>query len=112
QLTRYGTAGITALQSIGYAIYLLNGPTAPAVVINPTFFMVTTVITLTAGTIFVMWLGERITENGIGNGISLIITIGIIAFLPQSIFNELELRDNLRSEERRVGKEVTARGGG
>ncbi len=95
QLTRYGTAGITALQSIGYAIYLLNGPTAPAVVINPTFFMVTTVITLTAGTIFVMWLGERITENGIGNGISLIITIGIIAFLPQSIFNELELRDNL-----------------
>ncbi len=95
QLTRYGTAGITALQSIGYAIYLLNGPTAPAVIISPTFFMVATVITLTAGTIFVMWLGERITENGIGNGISLIITIGIIAFLPQSLFNELELRDNL-----------------
>ncbi|NBC19288.1 MAG: preprotein translocase subunit SecY [Bacteroidetes bacterium] len=95
QLTRYGTAGITALQSIGYAIYLLNGPTGQAVVIDPTFFMVTTVIVLTAGTVFVMWLGERITENGIGNGISLIITIGIIAFLPQAFVNELQLRGNL-----------------
>jgi preprotein translocase subunit SecY len=95
QLTRYGTAGITALQSIGYAIYLLNGPTGQAVVIDPTFFMITTVIVLTAGTIFVMWLGERITENGIGNGISLIITIGIIAFLPQAFINELQLRGNL-----------------
>ena len=87
QLTRYGTAGITALQSIGYSIFLL-GTVRTAIVIDPTFFMVTTVIVLTAGTMFVMWLGERITESGIGNGISLIITIGIIAFLPQAFVNE------------------------
>jgi preprotein translocase subunit SecY len=94
QLTRYGTAGITALQSIGYSIYLLN-TVRSAIVINPTFFTVTTVIVLTAGTMFVMWLGERITESGIGNGISLIITIGIIAFLPQAFVNELDVSPNL-----------------
>ncbi len=94
QLTRYGTAGITALQSIGYSIFLL-GTVPNAVVINPTFFMVTTVIVLTAGTMFVMWLGERITESGIGNGISLIITIGIIAFLPQAFVNEFRQMPNL-----------------
>lgn len=95
QLTRYGTAGITALQSIAYAIYLLNGPAQSAVVINATFFILTTVIVLTAGTVFVMWLGERITEDGIGNGISLLITIGIIAFLPQAFWNELDVSSNL-----------------
>ncbi len=95
QLTRYGTVGITALQSIGYAINLQYGATGQAIVIGSTLFMVSTVIVLTAGTIFVMWLGERITENGIGNGISLIIMIGIIAFLPQSLFNEFSLKDNL-----------------
>jgi preprotein translocase subunit SecY len=84
QLTRYGTIGITAFQSIGYAINLRYGATGQAIVIDQTFFMVTTVIVLTAGTAFVMWLGERITENGIGNGISLVIMIGIIAFLPNS----------------------------
>ncbi|MFQ5568789.1 MAG: preprotein translocase subunit SecY [Rhodothermales bacterium] len=94
QLTRYGTAGITALQSIGYTIYL-QGTVGNAIVINPTFFTVTTVIVLTSGTMFVMWLGERITENGIGNGISLIITIGIIAFLPQAFMNEMSLSPNL-----------------
>ena len=70
QLTRYGTVLITAVQSVGYAINLLSGATAEAIVIDSTFFMVTTVIVLTAGTVFVMWLGERITESGIGNGIS------------------------------------------
>ena len=94
QLTRYGTAGITALQSIGYTIFLL-GTVRQAIVIDPTFFMVTTVIVLTAGTMFVMWLGERITESGIGNGISLIITIGIIAFLPQAFVNEFRQVPNL-----------------
>ena len=94
QLTRYGTAGITALQSVGYTIFLL-GTVRSAVVIAPTFFMVTTVIVLTAGTMFVMWLGERITESGIGNGISLIITIGIIAFLPQAFVNEFRQIPNL-----------------
>ncbi len=87
QQTRYGTAGITALQSIGYTVFLL-GTVPNAIVIPSTFFMITTVIVLTAGTMFVMWLGERITESGIGNGISLIITIGIIAFLPQAFVNE------------------------
>lgn len=91
QLTRYGTIGITALQSIGYAINLLAGATGQAVVINSTLFTITTVIVLTAGTGFVMWLGERISEDGIGNGISLIIMIGIIAFLPQALFNEISL---------------------
>ncbi|MFN3597387.1 MAG: preprotein translocase subunit SecY [Rubricoccaceae bacterium] len=88
QLTRYLTVGITALQAVGYAINLQYGDTGQAIVVAPWLFMVSTVICLTAGTIFVMWLGERITEKGIGNGISLIIMIGIIAFLPQSLFNE------------------------
>jgi preprotein translocase subunit SecY len=94
QLTRYGTLGITALQSIGYAINLQHGATGQAIVVGPTFFLITTVIVLTAGTIFVMWLGERISEKGIGNGISLIIMIGIIAFLPTALLNELDLAPN------------------
>ena len=89
QLTRYGTVGITALQAIGYAINLQYGETAQAIVVNGALFMFTTVVVLTAGTIFVMWLGERITEQGIGNGISLLIMVGIIARLPASLFNEL-----------------------
>ncbi|MEF8815897.1 MAG: preprotein translocase subunit SecY [Salinibacter sp.] len=89
QLTRYGTIGITALQSIGYSINLLAGATGRAIVINSTLFTMTTVVVLTSGTAFVMWLGERISEDGIGNGISLIIMIGIIAFLPQALFNEV-----------------------
>jgi preprotein translocase subunit SecY len=96
QLTRYGTVGITALQSIGYAINLQYGATGTAIVINPTLFMITTVIVLTSGTVFVMWLGERISEDGIGNGISLIIMIGIIAFLPNAVFQEVSLlNDNI-----------------
>jgi preprotein translocase subunit SecY len=94
QITRYGTVGITALQSIGYTINLQYGATGQAIVVGPTAFMISTVITLTAGTVFVMWLGERISENGIGNGISLIIMIGIIAFLPQSTINEFDLAPN------------------
>ena len=95
QLTRYGTIMVTSLQSIGFAINLQYGATAQAIVIGDTFFMVSTVIVLTSGTMFVMWLGERITENGIGNGISLIIMIGIVAFLPTSLINELELSNNM-----------------
>ncbi len=94
QMTRYGTAGITALQSVGYSVFLL-GTVPTAVVINANFFIVTTVIVLTSGTMFVMWLGERITESGIGNGISLIITISIIAFLPQAFANEVRQSANL-----------------
>ena len=94
QLTRYGTSGITALQAIGFAINLQYGATGQAIVIGPTFFMISTVIVLTAGTIFVMWLGERITEKGIGNGISLIIMIGIIARFPTALYNEWDLTPN------------------
>ena len=94
QLTRYGTVVITAFQAIGYAVNLRYGATGEAIVIGSTFFTISTVIVLTAGTVFVMWLGERITENGIGNGISLIIMIGIIAFLPQSFYNEFDLKEN------------------
>ena len=94
QLTRYGTVVITLIQSTGYAINLLAGATGTAIVIGSTFFMFTTLITLTAGTVFVMWLGERITEKGIGNGISLIIMIGIIAFLPTQLINEFNLSAN------------------
>jgi len=96
QLTRYGTVGITALQSIGYAINLSYGQTGTAIVIDKTLFMITTVLVLTSGTVFVMWLGERISEKGIGNGISLVIMVGIIAFLPQSLFNEISVNgDNI-----------------
>lgn len=89
QWTRYATVGITALQSIGYAINL-QAMSGEAIIVGATAFMISTVIVLTAGTVFVMWLGERITEKGIGNGISLIIMIGIIAFLPQALLNEFQ----------------------
>jgi len=78
RLTRYGTVGITLVQAIGFSINLMA--TAPqAIVVNEFFFVITAMVVLTAGTVFVMWLGERISERGIGNGISLIIMIGIIA---------------------------------
>ncbi len=96
QLTRYGTVGITALQSIGYAINLRYGATGQAIVLDSfAFFVIITVIVLTSGTIFVMWLGERITENGIGNGISIIIMVSIMAALPASLYNEFDLSANL-----------------
>jgi len=94
QLTRYGTVLITLVQSIGFSINLMN--TSPeAIVVSSTAFIVTSMIVLTAGTIFVMWLGERITERGIGNGISLLIMIGIIAALPTSLLNEIQTKDNI-----------------
>ena len=93
RLTRYGTVAITALQAIAFSINLMS--TAPqAIVVNHFFFTVTSVIVLTAGTVFVMWLGERITDRGIGNGISLIIMIGIIAKLPANLFNEITTKSN------------------
>ena len=95
QLTRYGTIGITAMQAVAFSVNLRFGATGQAIVINETFFTISTVIVLTAGTMFVMWLGERITENGLGNGISLIIMIGIVAFLPTSLLNEFELSGNM-----------------
>jgi preprotein translocase subunit SecY len=91
QLTRYGTVLLAAVQGMGIAIFLqnLNGQ-GLTVVPNPgPGFLVLTILTLASGTIFVMWLGEQITERGIGNGISLIITVGIIAQYPNDILNTL-----------------------
>ncbi|MEP1151575.1 MAG: preprotein translocase subunit SecY [Balneola sp.] len=94
QLTRYGTVVITAFQAIAFSINLIA--TAPqAIVVNEFAFTITAMIVLTAGTVFVMWLGERITDRGIGNGISLIIMIGIIAILPANFYNEVTTKSNL-----------------
>ena len=92
QYTRYGTVLLAALQAFGTAVFLesINAGQGAAVVPNPGWgFKFVTIITFTSGTIFIMWLGEQITERGIGNGISLIIFIGIIARFPQAIFDEL-----------------------
>jgi preprotein translocase subunit SecY len=93
QYTRYGTVIISALQAYGTAIYLKSivGPgNAPAVTMDAVTFIPLTVLTFTCGTIFIMWLGEQITERGIGNGISLIIFIGIIARFPQAVIEEAQ----------------------
>jgi preprotein translocase subunit SecY len=99
QLTRYGTVVVAALQAWGVSVRLaslsLDGqPIVPASVQGFGFTM-STVIFLTAGTMFMMWLGEQITERGLGNGISLIIFIGIIARFPHSIFEQFQMTQNL-----------------
>lgn len=89
QYTRYGTVFLAALQSYGIAVGLEG---QPGLVVDPgMFFRISTVITLTGGTVFLMWLGEQITSRGIGNGISLIIFAGIVAGLPSGIAGLLEL---------------------
>jgi len=93
QYTRYGTVIITALQGYGIAVGL-EGMTAGATsaVIDPGwFFRFTTVVTLVGGTMFLMWLGEQITQRGVGNGISLIIFAGIVANLPRALVGTLEM---------------------
>jgi preprotein translocase subunit SecY len=87
QYTRYGTVLISIIQGFGIAVWLENmGQGGQQFVYAPGWsFRILTVITLTAGTAFIMWLGEQITERGIGNGISLIIFAGIVARLPQAI---------------------------
>jgi len=84
QYTRYLTVGLTAAQSIAVGSWLqsMKVGAAPVVPEGGLLFIITTVVSLTAGTIFIMWLGELITERGIGNGISLIIFFGIVARLP------------------------------
>ena len=92
QYTRYLTVFLAGVQAYGLAASLQNGQ---GVVIDPGIvFVVTTVITMTGGTIFLMWLGEQITSRGIGNGISLIIFAGIVAQLPRGLFQALELGRN------------------
>ncbi|MER0204809.1 MAG: preprotein translocase subunit SecY [Nitrosomonas sp.] len=89
QYTRYGTVALALVQSYGISIALQS---QAGLVINPGgMFTITTVITLVTGTIFLMWLGEQITERGIGNGISLIIFAGIAAGLPSAIGGTLDL---------------------
>jgi preprotein translocase subunit SecY len=88
QYTRYGTVLLAAFQGYGIA----NGLEARGIAINPgPFFLFTTTVTLTGGTLFLMWIGEQITARGIGNGISMIIFTGIIANLPNAIGRTLEL---------------------
>lgn len=81
QYTRYLTVGITALQAIGYLSTQVSDK-AGVVVDHSSFWYVQSIVLLVTGTMFVMWLGEKITDKGIGNGISLIIMIGIVARLP------------------------------
>jgi preprotein translocase subunit SecY len=81
--TRYGTIGICMVQSIGIGVFLLQGNLS-AIPGHPVFFVLFIMVALTTGSAFLMWLGEKISENGIGNGISLIITIGILASYPYS----------------------------
>jgi len=89
QYTRYGTVGLALFQSLGIALALES---SSGLVMSPGLgFRLTTVVTLTAGTMFLMWLGEQITERGLGNGISILIFGGIAAGLPGSVGGLLEL---------------------
>src|SRR5476651_1506668 len=91
QYTRYGTLVLAVFQSIGIATGLPNMPGMQGLVLNPGFaFYFTAVVSLVTGTMFLMWLGEQVTERGIGNGISIIIFSGIIAGFPAAIGRTLE----------------------
>ena len=94
QITRYLTVGILILQAPTYLMNLHAQLPESAFVLKGSFFTVSSVIILTTGTMFVMWLGEKITDKGIGNGISLIIMIGIISRLPSSLIFEFGTRVN------------------
>ena len=89
QITRYGTVLLGTVQGYGLAVGLESSAN---LVINPgAFFKISTVTTIVAGTIFLMWLGEQITQRGIGNGISLIIFSGIVAEIPRALVTTFEL---------------------
>ena len=89
QITRYGTVLLATIQGYGLAVGLESSAN---LVINPgTFFKISTVTTIVAGTVFLMWLGEQITQRGIGNGISLIIFSGIVAEIPRALVTTFEL---------------------
>ncbi len=99
QITRWLTVVVVGFQAPGYIANLVSQlpsnaiyPFDPGMTSPPLFFWISSVVTLISGTMFVMWLGERITDKGIGNGISLIIMIGIIARLPFALFSELTSR--------------------
>ncbi|MCG8342960.1 MAG: preprotein translocase subunit SecY [Chlorobiales bacterium] len=92
QYTRYGTLVVASLQAWGVSVSLASPASFGRVVVPDPglFFVLSTVVILTASTLFVMWLGEKITESGIGNGISLIIMIGILAGFPQALIAEIQ----------------------
>ena len=89
QFTRYGTVILATIQGYGVAVGLENSQVV--IIDSGSFFKLTTVITLVAGTVFLMWLGEQITQRGIGNGISLIIFSGIVAEIPRALASTFEL---------------------
>ncbi len=94
QYTRYGTVLLSVIQGFAISVGLesMTSPAGASVVVSPGWeFRLVTIITLTAGTSFIMWLGEQITERGIGNGISLIIFAGIVARMPAAIANTVRL---------------------
>lgn len=94
QYTRYGTVFLSIIQGTFIAVGLegMTGPGGEAIVLNPGVqFKLMTMLTLTSGTAFIMWLGEQMTERGIGNGISLIIFAGIVARVPAAIVNSIQL---------------------
>ncbi|HKB86778.1 MAG TPA: preprotein translocase subunit SecY [Ignavibacteriaceae bacterium] len=107
QLTRYGTVFISALQAWGVTVRLLNinvqGMPIVPVPVQGFLWIFSTIVILTSGTIFMMWLGEQITDKGIGNGISLIIFIGIIARFPFAMLDEYRL---INSGQRNIVIEV------
>ena len=114
QLTRYGTVAIATVQSYGIAIYLMGlrssagGESLPVVPGDPgAGFIITSMLTLITGTVVIMWLGELITERGIGNGISLIIMVGILARFPNVVIIEADL---VREEVRGIFTEVLLMG--
>jgi preprotein translocase subunit SecY len=93
QLTRYGTVAISIIQSLGYAVFLQNPSNFQGEIVVPNpgpLFAFSTILTQTTGTIFVMWLGEKITEHGIGNGISLIIFVNILGGVPNRLFQAVD----------------------
>ena len=90
QYTRYGTVGLAAFQGFGAALAIQNAGNNLVPNPGPQFLFIATV-SITTGTMFVMWLGEQITERGIGNGITMIIVAGIVAGLPRAIGNTLEM---------------------
>ncbi|MDE3234896.1 MAG: preprotein translocase subunit SecY [Bacteroidota bacterium] len=94
QWTRYLTIIVTAFQAGAYVAYLTNpqGGYAQAILLDRALFTFTTIVTLSAGTLFVMWLGEKIQDKGLGNGTSIIIMVGILGRLPQSIIQEFSAK--------------------
>ncbi|MGA0256429.1 MAG: preprotein translocase subunit SecY [Saprospiraceae bacterium] len=89
QITRILTVFITLVQGGGYLTWLSTQPNAVHASLNPTIFWFSNIVILSTGTLFAMWMGEKITDKGIGNGVSLLITIGIIATLPRSFATEV-----------------------